>query len=356
MSDSSEHLPFVHLHCHTDYSLLDGCAKVDRYMQRCQELNMPAVAMTDHGNLFGAMNFYKAAKKAGVKPLIGCEIYLVYDHPQQERPKRDRQRSDDINDVPEDELGPENFPKFQIHHKTILAKNFQGYQNLVKLVSDAHVNGMYYRPRTDMEKLAAHAEGLIGLSGCINGVASQFLLYNDYENARKATGTMVDIFGRENYFIEIQNHGMRAQQRIIPGLLKLAREFDLKVVCANDVHYVYREDWKPHDSLLCIQTGKLVKDEDRMRYPNHEFYLKSHAEMLQIFKEVPESLSNTLHVAEMVDLKITFGEDHYPVFERPAEVSFAPDSSGFDRILDIYVSEKKQNPDPGRQRAYRAFR
>ncbi|MCD8483714.1 MAG: PHP domain-containing protein [Verrucomicrobia bacterium] len=209
MSESAASQPFVHLHCHTDYSLLDGCAKVDRYMQRCKELGMPALAMTDHGNLFGAINFYKAAKKAGIKPLIGCEIYLVYDHKQSDRPKRDRQRSDDIDDIPEDELGPDNYPKFQIHHKTILAQNFTGYQNLVKLVSDAHVNGLYYRPRTDMERLAAHAEGLIALSGCLNGVASQHLLYNDYEGARKATAQMVDIFGKERYFIEVHNHGMR---------------------------------------------------------------------------------------------------------------------------------------------------
>lgn len=311
-------------------------------MQRCAELGMPALAMTDHGNLFGAINFYKAAQKAGIKPLIGCEIYLVYDHSQSDRPKRDRQRSDDIDDIPEDELGPENYPKFQIHHKTIIAQNFTGYQNLVKLVSDAHVNGVYYRPRTDMERLAAHSEGLIALSGCLNGVAAQHLLYNDYEGARKATARMVDIFGRERYFIEIHNHGMRVEQRIIPGLLKLAKEFELKVVCANDVHYVYREDYKPHDALLCIQTGKLIQDEKRMRYPNQEFYLKSHAEMAQAFPDNPEALTNTLAVAEMVDLRIQFGEDHYPVFERAQEVVYQQDGDGFDRILDIYIEEKNK--------------
>jgi DNA polymerase-3 subunit alpha len=339
---ASEELPFVHLHCHTDYSLLDGCAKVSRYMQRCAELNMPALAMTDHGNLFGAINFYRACVKAGIKPLVGCEIYLVYDHKQAERPKRDRKRSDDIDDVPEDELGPEDYPQNQIHHKTLIAKDFRGYQNLVKLVSDAHVNGVYYRPRTDMEKLAAHADGILALSGCINGVASQKLIYNDYAGARKATADFIDIFGKENYFIELQNHGMAVQKRLLPGLRKLAEEFDLPMVAANDVHYVYREDWQPHDSLLCIQTGKLVKDEQRMRYPNQEFYLKSRSEMDRIFAEFPRATENTLAVAERVDLKIEFGVDHYPIYERPVEIVVREDTQQFEAIIDVYLREKNK--------------
>lgn len=339
---SSSEQPFVHLHCHTDYSLLDGCARIDRYMERCKELNMPALAMTDHGNLFGAINFYRACQKAGIKPLIGCEIYLVHDHPQSERPKRDRQRSDDIDDIPEDELGPEQYPKNQIHHKTIIAKNFKGYQNLVKLISDAHLNGFYYHPRTDMEKLAAHSEGLLALSGCLNGVAAQHLIYNDVEGARQATGQFIDIFGRDNYFIEVHNHGMPVQQRIFPKLVDLAKEFDLPLVAANDVHYVYKEDWKPHDALLCIQTGKRVADTNRIRYPNQEFYLKSHSEMATFFKDLPEALENTLLVADQVDLNIAFGEDHYPVFHQPETVTISGDNSRFETILDIYVSEKNK--------------
>ena len=334
--------PFVHLHCHTDYSLLDGCARIDRYMERCQALNMPALAMTDHGNLFGAIAFYRACQKAGIKPLIGCEIYLVHDHKQEERPKRDRQRSDDIDDLPEDELGPENFPPNLIHHKTLIAKDFTGYQNLVKLVSDAHLNGMYYRPRTDMERLAAHAEGLIALSGCVNGVASQHLIYNDFKGAREATGQFIDIFGKDNYFIELQNHGMPVQKRILPQLIKLAREFDLPLVCANDVHYVYKEDWKPHDSLLCIQTGKRLSDENRMRYPNQEFYLKSRSEMAAFFGELPESMDNTLRIAERVDLKIEFGIDHYPVYDQPSEARIPGDPDRFNAIIDVYVEEKNK--------------
>ncbi|MEM0965449.1 MAG: DNA polymerase III subunit alpha [Verrucomicrobiota bacterium] len=334
--------PFVHLHVHTDRSLLDGCCRIDSLAARAAELNMPAIAMTDHGNLFGAIEFYRQMTKVGVKPLIGCEIYLVHDHTMDERPKRERKRSDDMVDVPEEELGPENFPKYQIHHKTLIAKNFTGYQNLVKLVSDAHTRGTYYRPRTDMEQLAKHSEGIIGLSGCINGVASQYLIYSDYAKAREATAEFVDIFGKDDYFIEIQDHGMPAQRRIIPGLLKIAKEFDLKVVCANDVHYVRKEDWETHDALLCIQTGKVIADENRMRYPSRQFYLKSEAEMAQVFKEIPESLTNTLEVADRVDLQLHFGVNHYPVFEKPETLVIETKADDFDAILDIFVEEQEK--------------
>ncbi|HCR28715.1 MAG TPA: DNA polymerase III subunit alpha [Opitutae bacterium] len=334
--------PFVHLHNHTHYSLLDGCAKPARAAARAKELGMPALAMTDHGNLFGAIDFYRSCKAADIKPLIGCELYYVNDHKQSERPKRERKRTDDIGDIPEDYLpSPEDFPKYQIHHKGVIAKNFEGYQNLCKLVSDAHVNGVYYRPRTDIEKLAQHSKGLIGLSGCINGVAAQYLIYGDEANARRVTADFIDIFGRENYFIELQDHGMPVQKRINPGLIKLAREFDLKIICANDSHYVYKEDAEPHDALLCIQTGKIISDPDRMKYPSTEFYLKSREEMHEIFKDVPESLDNTVHVAEMCDLEIPFDENHYPVFEAPPELkSFKEDPDAFDHILDIYEVEK----------------
>jgi len=343
--------PFVHLHNHTHYSLLDGCAKPSRAAARAKELGMPALAMTDHGNLFGAIDFYRSCKKADIKPLIGCELYYVNDHKQNERPRRERKRTDDIGDIPEDYVpSPEDFPKYQIHHKGVIAKDFEGYQNLCKLVSDAHINGVYYKPRTDIEKLAEHSKGLIGLSGCINGVAAQYLIYGDEENARRVTADFVDIFGKENYFIELQDHGMPVQRRIIPGLLKLAKEFGLKAICANDSHYVYKEDSDPHDALLCIQTGKIISDPNRMKYPSQEFYLKSREEMHEIFKEVPETLDNTVHVAEMCDLKIPFDENHYPVFETPPELkSFKEDPDNFDRILDIYEVEKtKVNQQDGK--------
>lgn len=331
---------FCHLHQHTDYSLLDGCCRVDRLMARAAELGMSSISITDHGNLFGVPAFYKAAKKHNIKPIIGCEVYLVHDHSMHEKPRRDKKRSDDINDVPEDQLGPEHFPRNQIHHKGLLASDFEGYQNLSKLVSKAHTEGMYYRPRIDMEQVAAHAKGIIGLSGCVNGVASQYLIYNDYDNAYKATAQFVDIFGRERYFIEIQDHGLNIQRRIIPGLLKLAKAFDLKVICTNDVHYVYKTDWEPHDALLCIQTGRRVSEVDRMKYPSQEFYLKSRQEMAAIFSEVPDSLDNTLLVAEMCNVTLPFGENHYPRFDIPAEAEVKEDKENFDRVLSIYVERK----------------
>lgn len=347
----SESGPFVHLHNHTHYSLLDGCAKPARAAARAKELGMPALAMTDHGNLFGAIDFYRSCRKAEIKPLIGCELYYVNDHKQNERPKRERKRTDDIGDIPEDYVpSPEDFPKYQIHHKGVIAKNFEGYQNLCKLVSDAHVNGVYYKPRTDIEKLAQYSKGLIGLSGCINGVAAQYLIYGDEANARRVTADFVDIFGKENYFIELQDHGMPVQRRIIPGLIKIAKEFDLKIICANDSHYVYKEDAEPHDALLCIQTGKIISDPNRMKYPSQEFYMKSREEMREIFKEVPESLDNTVLVAEMCDLEIPFDENHYPVFEAPPELkTFKEDPDSFDHILDIYEIEKtKVNQQDGK--------
>jgi len=351
-SASNASRDFVHLHVHTDYSLLDGCSRTDRLCKRAVDLGMSAVAMTDHGNLFGAVDFYKTAKDAGLKPLIGCEIYLVHDHGMKDRPKRERKRNDDIDDVPGDYIPrPEDFPKYQIHHKGVIARNFEGYQNLSKLVSKAHTEGMYYRPRVGIEELAAHAGGLIGLSGCMNGVASQYLIYDNYARAREVTGQFVDIFGRENYFIELQNHGISFQERIIPDLVKLAREFDLKLVCTNDVHYVYQEDAEPHDALLCIQTGKILSDEKRMKYPSREFFLKSRQEMEQIFGDYPEALDNTMAVAERVDLAIPFDENHYPVFQKPVEIeSNGEGDEDFDRILDIYVVEKnrvnRQNGQP----------
>ncbi len=343
MPEDLETRPFVHLHLHSDYSLLDGCARIDRLMARARELQMPAMALTDHGALFGVADFYRKALGAGIKPIIGCEIYLVYDHNMDDRPKRERKRTDDIGDVEDgDHLGPQDFPKHQIHHKTILARNMTGYRNLCKLVSEAHTRGVYYKPRVDMETLAQHSEGLLALSGCINGVAPQYLIYNDTDNAQRATEKFIDIFGKENYYIEIHDHGIPAQKRIIPGLLNLAKKYDLKPVVANDVHYVLKTDCRAHDSLLCIQTGARLEDDRRMRYPCNEFYLKSYAEMAALFPSHSEALENTLEVAEKCDLTLPFGEDHYPVFEQPIILDYNRDSASFNRILDIYVEKKNE--------------
>ncbi len=335
---------FVHLHVHTDHSFLDGCARVDKLVARAKELGMPAIAMTDHGNMCGAIDFYQAARKAGVNPIIGLEAYFVNDHKISERPKADRKRSDDINDVESDAsmLSPNNFPRNQIHHKTLLAENYEGFLSLAKLTSISYSEGFYRRPRIDYDVLAAHSKGIIALSGCLNGVASQYLLYSDYENARRVTAKFVDIFGKDNYYIEIQNHFLPPQKKIIPGLVKLAKEFDLKLVATNDSHYVMKADSTAHDAMLCIQTGAKLIDEDRMRYPNNEFYIKSREEMEKVLGEIPEALDNTLEIAERVKIDIKFGENHYPRYEQPASISINPDPIHFDKILDKYVAKKNE--------------
>lgn len=310
---------FVHLHVHTDYSLLDGACRIDCLCSKAKELGMKALSLTDHGNLFGVVDFFQTANKHGIKPLVGCEIYLVYDHKQTEKPDR---------------------MKHKVNHMGILAQNFVGYQNLVKLVSGAHVNGFYYKPRADMEQLAKYAEGLIGFTGCLQGVVPQFLLNGEYEKAREAMGRFIEIFTKERYFVEIQDHGIDMQLKIIPGLLKLAEEFGLKVVCTNDVHYVNSTDWAPHDSLLCIQTGAKLKDEKRMRYTSRQFYLKSRAEMEVLFSECRESITNTCGIAEMCELTLPFGKNHYPVFEAPIEIR--TQYGNFDYIKSLCIEGLKE--------------
>ncbi len=340
---------FVHLHVHTDYSVLDGCARLPNLIARVKELGMPAVAMTDHGNMCGAIDFYQEAKKNGVKPIIGMEAYFINDHTMNDdmrelRKLHPREKSDDIDGIEGDTslLTPENYPHLQIHHKTLLAKNYEGFLNLAKLTSESFSRGWYRKPRIDIETLAKYSKGVIALSGCINGVASQYLLYSDYAKAREITGKFVDIFGRDNYYIEIQNHFMAADKKVMPGLIKLAREFDLKLVATNDSHYVYKKDAEAHDAMLCINTGALVSDEKRMRYPNNEFYIKSREEMEQLFPDLPEALDNTLEVAEKVDINIPMGENHYPRYEQAVDIQYNKDEANFDRILDLYVKKKNE--------------
>ena len=306
---------FVHLHVHSDYSLLDGACRIDRLMDRAVELGMGALALTDHGNLFGAIDFYNTAKSKGIKPLIGCELYLAAGSRLDRAGRTDEGKN--------------------IFHLGLLAQNLTGYQNLLKLVSDAHLKGFYYRPRTDLETLARHAGGLIGFTGCLASLVPQHLLNGRYDEARAACGRFVDIFGRENYFVEIQDHGLPEQRQIIPGLLKLGTEFGLKVICTNDVHYVRATDAGPHDAMLCIQTGAKIADEKRMRFGSEQFYLKSQAEMAQVFAEAPESLANTQLVADMCDLSIPFpkGSERYPKYPLPPEVATKTDRAGYLREL-----------------------
>ncbi len=298
---SSRKTDFVHLHCHTDYSLLDGACRCDRLMPLVREMGMEAVALTDHGNLYGAAEFYQSAREHGIKPLLGCEVYMERDYKRADKPDR-----------------KQNKP----FHLVLLAQNYAGFQNLCQLVSDAHLHGMHYKPRTDFEQLAARSEGLIALTACMQGVVPQALLNQGYEEARKWTGTLLSIYGRERLFVELQDHGLEEQRKVIPDLIKLAREFNLKTVCSNDVHYLRKSDSAAHDALLCIQTGKRISDADRLRYVPEKFYLKSPREMARLFAEVPESLSNTLQVAEMCEVELPLGDkarNHYPVYQMPAE-------------------------------------
>ncbi len=304
-------------------------------MDRAVALGMPALALTDHGNLFGAIDFYNTAKSKGIKPLVGCELYLV------ETSRLEKHgRSDDDGK--------------SIFHLGLLAKNLTGYQNLLKLVSDAHLKGFYYKPRTDLDTLAKYAPGIIGFTGCLASLVPQHLLHDREDEARKACARFVDIFGRENYFVEIQDHGIPEQRKIIPGLLKLAEEFNLKVIATNDVHYVNSADSGPHDAMLCIQTGAKIEDEKRMKFSGHEFYLKSRAEMEKLFIEVPESITNTQLVAEMCDLAIPFpkGSERYPKFPLPVEVSAKTDRAGYLKDLCIAGLRRRYGLDYERPAAH----
>ena len=294
---------FVHLHVHSDYSLLDGACRIDRLIDRVAELGQTSVALTDHGVLFGAIDFFTTAKAKGVKPLVGCEIYLVEGSRLEKTARVEGEKSR--------------------YHMGLLAKNAQGYANLLKLVSDAHLKGFYYKPRTDLDTLASLAGGLIGFSGCLAALVPQMLLQNRWEDARKATGRFVEMFGRENFIIELQDHGIPEQRRIAPQLLKLAEEFKLTVVVTNDVHYVNASDASPHDTMLCIQTCAKLEDADRMRFNSPQFYLKSRDEMQRVFAEVPEAVTNTSAIAEMCDLSIKFGENRYPKYPLPVEIKTA---------------------------------
>jgi DNA polymerase III subunit alpha len=325
--------PFVHLHVHTDFSLLDGCAKAKNLFARAKVLSMPALSITDHGNLFGLTTFYKASKDTGIKPLLGCELYLVVDHPMSEHPPR-RQKGEDYDDTdPADSL------KNKIFHMGVIAATFEGYQNLSKIVSLAHTKGLYYKPRVDIETLAAHSKGLIGLTGCMQGVVPQHLLRGDWDGARRWISRFIDIFGKDRYFAELMNHGLSQQIAIDRDIIKIAKEFSLKTVCTNDSHYVLKSDADAHDAMLCVQTGAKKIDEKRFRFPVQEFYLKSRDEMAQIYGEIPEAMDNTVAVAEMCNVKLPFGENHYPVFTLPASFE-SKNHAKMDALMERYTKLK----------------
>ncbi len=286
---------FVHLHVHSHFSLLDGANKIDALFKRASELKMPAIALTDHGNLFGAIQFHDAGVKTGVKPIIGCEVYVARDG----RTVKTG-RSDGSN------------------HLVLLARNQKGYQNLVRLVSLGYLEGFYYRPRIDRELLEQHSEGLIGLSACLKGIVAWNLHQDRYEEARKEAGELSEIFGKDRFYLELQDHGIEAQKFVNPGILSLAKELDLPLVATNDCHYLSQEDSFPHDVLLCIQTGKTVQDTNRLSYRTDQFFLKTPEQMAQLFGHVPGALSNTLAVAEQCEFRLEDTGSVFPEFEVPA--------------------------------------
>jgi len=294
MSDS-----FVHLHLHTEYSLLDGVIRIPDLMKRVAEQGMPAVAITDHGNMYGAVEFYQAAQKVGVKPIIGCEVYMA---------------SGSMADKSATSARDASF------HFTLLAKDFEGYSNLVKLVSAAHLDGFHYKPRIDKQILAEHRGGLIGMSACLKGEINVAILAGDFKKAERSTGEFADIFGKENFFLELHDHGIEAQHTCNRVLLEMSKKLGIAPVAANDVHFLDRSHHEAHDVMICIGTGAMVHDERRMHYPT-EVYFKSANEMRTLFSEVPETLTNTLRIAEQCNLKLEFGVSKYPAYPPPEGVT-----------------------------------
>jgi DNA polymerase III subunit alpha len=291
------HAEFVHLHLHTEYSLLDGACRLDKLVERARALKFPALALTDHGVLYGAIDFYQAARDAGIKPIIGCEVYVA---PGSRLEKKSSSGGRDV-----------------YNHLVLLAKDEAGYQNLIKLVTDAHLQGYYYKPRIDKEILAAHSDGLIALSGCLASEIPEAIAKDDLKKAREAIDWFKQTLGAENFYLELQNHGIAEQAKVNKHLIPWAKEFGLKCVATNDVHYVQKADWQAHDCLICIGTQTVRDDPRRMRYQPEQFYLRSAEEMKALFAEVPHAVQNTLDVAEKCNVEIEFGKLHYPVFAPP---------------------------------------
>ena len=288
-------MSFVHLHVHTEYSLLDGACRIDGMMDRVKELGQSAIAITDHGVMYGCIDFYKAAKAAGVKPIIGCEVYVAR-----------RNMSDRVH-------GIDNDP----YHLVLLCENRKGYENLCLMVSEAFTNGFYGKPRVDLSLLEKHHEGLIAMSACLAGAVPQYLMEEDYASAKEYALKLSSIFGEGNFYLELQDHGIEEQRPVNQGVMRIARETGLPLVVSNDAHYLRREDAEMQDILLCIQTGKTVDEPNRMKFQTEEFYLKSEEELRQLFPNCEEAFENTVKIADRCNLEFTFHEYHLPSFPVP---------------------------------------
>jgi DNA polymerase-3 subunit alpha len=285
--------PFIHLHCHTDYSLLDGACSIPKLMSLAERQEMPAIAMTDHGNLFGAVEFYEAAKAKGIKPLIGCEVYVS------QKGRHVRNESDRYN------------------HLLLLCKDLEGYRNLIDLVSTGYLDGFYYKPRIDKDLLASKSKGLICTSACLRGDLNEALLNKGYEEGRRLAYTYLDIFGKDNFYLEVQDHGLDLDKQLLPQVFRLSRETGIPMVATNDAHYLTKDDARAHEALLCIQTGKTLSDPNRMRFSTDEFYIKSREEMLALFDGDSAPLDRTWEISEQCNLTLDKVDDPFPAFEVP---------------------------------------
>ncbi|PZD94248.1 DNA polymerase III subunit alpha, partial [Paenibacillus sambharensis] len=312
---------FVHLHVHCEYSLLDGAARIRDLTARAAELGMKALALTDHGVMYGSIPFYMACKRHDIKPIIGCEVYLTTGSRHDKGTRKDN----------------------PIYHLILLAKNREGYQNLMRLTSIAHLEGFHYKPRIDLESLAAHSEGLVCLSSCMNGDIPQHLLHDRYDEAKRAALRYKDMFG-DDFYLELQDHGILDQKKVAEGIIRLAEETGIQLVATNDVHYIRQEDAAVQDVLICIGTGKSVEDEDRMRIMTDQLYLKSADEMAGLFRHVPEAITNTVRIAEKCELDLTFGRALLPSF---GPIPEGMDSAGYLRALCRDGLEARYGAAPG---------
>ena len=322
-------MSFAHLHVHTEYSLLDGSNKIKEYVARVKELGMNSAAITDHGVMFGCIDFYKAAKEAGIKPILGCEVYVAPGS------RFDR----------ETVKGEERY-----YHLVLLAENDLGYSNLTKIVSKGYVDGFYYKPRVDMEILQQYHEGIIALSACLAGEVPRYLVRNFYEEGKKAALRYQEIFGKGNFFLEMQDHGIPEQRLVNQQLMRMSQETGIELVATNDVHYTYESDADSHDILLCIQTGKKVSDEDRMRYEGGQYYVKSEEEMRSLFPYALQALENTQKIADRCEVNIEFGVTKLPRFDVPEgytawEYLNKLCREGLERLYDPVTEELKERLD-----------
>ncbi|MEN8232299.1 MAG: PHP domain-containing protein, partial [Thermodesulfobacteriota bacterium] len=293
---------FVHLHVHTQYSLLDGAIRINDLIEKCKEFGMGAVAITDHGAMHGALEFYVKAKDAGIKPIIGCEFYIA---PKNRKKHAGAKSSSDA-----------------AFHIVLLAMDITGYKNLMKLASIAQLEGFYYKPRIDKETLIAHNEGLIALTACLHGGIPHLILNNNMEGARAETKALNEIF-KDRLYLELQDNGIKEQKKVNKGLKKLSKEFSIPLVATNDCHYLNREESFAHEVLLCIQTGRTINDANRFKFATDELYFKSPEDMRERFKGFPDAVSESVKIADRCNLELEFGQHHFPNFPLPDDETLA---------------------------------